>query len=603
MIKLKKTVLVSLVIVCLLSFMFSTKCKISVKANTYTIYVPTDYPTIQEAINNANPGNIIFVKNGTYPENVVVNKSVTLIGEGVDLAVIDGKGAEGTGTVIYINASYVNVHGFAIRNSGTKPYDSGIFVDHSIGCNISSNKISSTNDGISLYYSSNITISSNVISTYSYSGVVLYSSSNNVIASNILPSNQYGVYLYSSDGNMVSDNMVSSNFHGIQLYSSGKNLVSGNNVSACLDVGIFITFFSANNTFYHNNINNTKNVESDSVNLWDYEGEGNYWNDYAGQDLDGDGIGDTPYIVDSYIQDNFPLMGAFSDFKVILEKEAHIVTTISNSTISGFKFQIGKETGNKIISFDTTNVNGLVGFCRIKIPIALMKYPNIILVDSEEVVPTKLNTSNETHACLYFTYSHNCVVTIISSEALGLYYELLNKYLGLNESFSELNAMYQGLLANFTNLQLDLYTLNDTYHALLVNFTTLQLDMDTLNDIYYSLSNNYDILLGNYSEIQKNLEELNTSYQMLSSLNQTYSALVDSYNILLGNYTQLKLNFDELNDSYHEHLVDYSGQMENIRNLVYIFIATTAIFIIATVYLSKRVHAGTVIRTKIIEEG
>jgi parallel beta-helix repeat protein len=540
------------------------ECKFSVRASTRIIHVPTNYPTIQEAINNASSGDTIFVHKGIYRENVVVNKSVALIGEDMDFPVIDGKGAEGAGTVIYINASYVSIHGFTIRNSGTNPYDSGIYVDHSIGSNISDNKILNTNDGISLYYSSNNLISSNVISFNYYSGVVLYSSSDNVIACNILSSNYYGVYLYSSGDDMVSDNTVYSNYYGIHLYSSGKNLISGNNVSASLNVGMYIAFYSANNTFYHNNLNNTKNVQSDVMNVWDYGGEGNYWNDYKGQDLNGDGIGDTPYIMNSYIQDNHPLMGTFSDFKIVLEKETYSVTTISSSTVSDFKFRIGTETGNKIISFNTTSVDGAVGFCRIKIPTELMEYPNIILVGSEEVVPTKLDASNKTYICLYFTYLHNCVVTIISSESLRQYYELLDKYLGLQESFSDLNDTYHRLLKNFTTLQLDLCTLNKTYYALLTNFTTLQFDLYTLNEVYHSLSNNYSILLGNYS--------------------------------------QLRRSFDVLNNSYQEHLLDYSEQIENTRNLVYIFIATTTIFIIATVYLSKRAHASTTIKTKVIEE-
>jgi hypothetical protein len=49
------------------------------------------------------------------------------------------------------------------------------------------------------------------------------------------------------------------------------------------------------------------------VNDWDITvgGKGNYWSDYAGTDDDGDGIGDTPYIIDINNQDNYPLMTEF----------------------------------------------------------------------------------------------------------------------------------------------------------------------------------------------------------------------------------------------------------------------------------------------------
>jgi nitrous oxidase accessory protein NosD len=46
-----------------------------------TITVPDRCCTIQEAINAANPGDTTFARNGTNHENIVVNKTVKLIGE------------------------------------------------------------------------------------------------------------------------------------------------------------------------------------------------------------------------------------------------------------------------------------------------------------------------------------------------------------------------------------------------------------------------------------------------------------------------------------------------------------------------------------------
>src|SRR3990172_9463864 len=81
----------------------------SVNASPKTIVVPDDYPTIESAIINANDGDTIFVKKGTYVENPVVNKSVSLIGEDRDATVIDvtaglrveSNGATITGFTIY----------------------------------------------------------------------------------------------------------------------------------------------------------------------------------------------------------------------------------------------------------------------------------------------------------------------------------------------------------------------------------------------------------------------------------------------------------------------------------------------------------------------
>ena len=60
------------------------------KPEPTTIIVPDDYPTIQAAINAANDGDTVFVRNGTYYENVVVNKPVSLVGEDKQTTNIDG---------------------------------------------------------------------------------------------------------------------------------------------------------------------------------------------------------------------------------------------------------------------------------------------------------------------------------------------------------------------------------------------------------------------------------------------------------------------------------------------------------------------------------
>ena len=77
--------------------------------------VPTpEYPTIQAAIDAANSGDIIQVASGTYYEHVVVNKSLTLIGESRSTTIIDGNG---TGIVVRINAPDVEIKGFTVQNA------------------------------------------------------------------------------------------------------------------------------------------------------------------------------------------------------------------------------------------------------------------------------------------------------------------------------------------------------------------------------------------------------------------------------------------------------------------------------------------------------
>jgi parallel beta-helix repeat protein len=517
-IQLKKAITILFLIVYLLSVLPLINHQISVKASQTTWVVDASLgDTIQEAINNASSGATIFVRSGTYHENVAINKSVSLVGENMDSTIIYGTG---NGSVVSIVADGVNFTGFTVRNSGANAYDSAIRIEHSSGVVITYNKITENTNGIGVFSSSNNVFSGNTIFYNEFYGIEFFSSNNNVISGNVISKNYDGIYLSYSGGNVFSGNTIFYNeFYGIEFFSSRYNVISGNVISKNYN-GIYLTF-SSNNIFYHNSFNNTNQVISDSTNFWNYDGEGNYWSDYnfTGGDLNKDGIGDKPYVINENNQDKCPLMGMFSDFGISFKGEIYHVSVISNSTTSGFGFKIGAETGNKIVSFNVSGKEGTVGFCRVMIPTEFMDYPFIVLVDEEEVIPTVLDISNKTYGCLYLTYIHSSRnITIISSETLHLYSELLNQYV---------------------SLQKDLYDLNVTYYALLNN--------------YYNLLNNYSILLGNYSQLQRSSNALNSSYQ--------------------------------------EHLLEYSENTHNLQNLIYIFAGTTAIFIITTIYLSKRAHA------------
>lgn len=72
------------------------------------IYVPKDFGTIQEAINNATLGDTISVSSGLYYERVIINKTVTLVGENMETTIVDGSFG---GSVFQITADNVNVMG------------------------------------------------------------------------------------------------------------------------------------------------------------------------------------------------------------------------------------------------------------------------------------------------------------------------------------------------------------------------------------------------------------------------------------------------------------------------------------------------------------
>ena len=81
------------------------------------IYVPDDYPTIQEAINNAKQGDTIFVRIGIYNENIIVDKSINLIGENKNKTIIDG---QGKGNTITLTCEKIRINGFTITNGSQK---------------------------------------------------------------------------------------------------------------------------------------------------------------------------------------------------------------------------------------------------------------------------------------------------------------------------------------------------------------------------------------------------------------------------------------------------------------------------------------------------
>ena len=85
-----------------------------VKAEPETIVVPDDYGSIQEAINHAIDGDTVFVKSGTYHENLVVNKSLSLVGENVDTTIVDGNPPEGYRIPVKVQCDNVSVSGFKL---------------------------------------------------------------------------------------------------------------------------------------------------------------------------------------------------------------------------------------------------------------------------------------------------------------------------------------------------------------------------------------------------------------------------------------------------------------------------------------------------------
>ncbi|MCK4735235.1 MAG: right-handed parallel beta-helix repeat-containing protein, partial [Methanophagales archaeon] len=165
---------------------------VGISSAAATIYVPDDYSLIQDAVNAATEGDTIVVRSNTYFENVVVNKPLSLVGEG--MPTID---AQRIGSAIEITADDCEVKGFRCVNA-KHPGNAGITVmsENNI---IENNTCEENNYGISFSRSSNNTISNNICIENCNDGISLWDSLNNTISDNICIENcNGGIYLWRS---------------------------------------------------------------------------------------------------------------------------------------------------------------------------------------------------------------------------------------------------------------------------------------------------------------------------------------------------------------------------------------------------------------------
>jgi parallel beta-helix repeat protein len=316
-----------------------------VKAEPERRSVPDEYPTIQKAIDAANPGDTVYIRIGTYVENLHVNKRLTLVGERKESTVIDGSGKNQT--IIDVTANNVAITGLTVQNCQRKAGTSyaGIKVSGR-ACNITSNFVTNTKIGI-LVTSQESRISKNVLKSNGH-GIALQLAAKVTVEGNTVSGNTEGISLSASSNNIVVDNRAVNgsfgghgvtlssrslnntllanellrNYHGLWLSDSSSNLIVNNTISDNELLGIELAD-SSDNTFCHNNIiGNPTPVRVDtgssgSTCTWDYgyPSGGNYWHDYVDFDEQGgpsqdqigsDGIWDHPYTIDVNNQDTYP---------------------------------------------------------------------------------------------------------------------------------------------------------------------------------------------------------------------------------------------------------------------------------------------------------
>jgi parallel beta-helix repeat protein len=249
-----------------------TSCLYQIKpVFSSTILVPTQYPTIQAALDHAAIGDTVQVAPGIYYEHVHVNKSVTIVGENLQTTIVDGTA---NGTIFDLDGSNIHISGFTIRNAGntgnaitssketltsdnhwisnniitTSQY--GVYLSYSTGNRIFSNTfINNVFASISVNSCGSTNITANTIVGAPY-GIKTTSSTNNIIVSNTISQSSYSIYLASaSTGNTVRNNVLSGKTACV--YSSSDSTTVDHNALIDGATGVYLYNCKSGSVYYN----------------------------------------------------------------------------------------------------------------------------------------------------------------------------------------------------------------------------------------------------------------------------------------------------------------------------------------------------------------
>lgn len=161
-----------------------------------------DHVGIQAAIDAASPGDVVSVQNGTYRENLVVDKPIVLrnSGDGTDRPIVD---AGGRGSAVTLVADGVTLQGFVLENGG-------------FGW-----------AGIEVRSKENA-IRGNLITDNRWYGIFLEGAEGCVIEENVVWMNKYGIWINAgSRENLLRKNVLQDN-ENYNAFDLGTNLWEGN---------------------------------------------------------------------------------------------------------------------------------------------------------------------------------------------------------------------------------------------------------------------------------------------------------------------------------------------------------------------------------------
>ncbi len=317
------------------------------------------FPTIQQAIDDAETvnGDTLLVVTGTYLENVLVNKDLTIQPVGT----VTVQAADPTQSVFTINntGNGSTIQGFIITGA-TNAF--GVYLNTTNNCLLTGNTINSNFIGLYLQNGSTNTISGNTIQGNGWLGIGVDNSTGNIInGGNEISGNVEGIYLVNNaNGNTINGNNIHNNYNAgiIILNGSTGNSISENTaISYNGLIGVLIRE-SGTNTVSGNTIqgNGWAGVALDNA-------DGNTIN--GGNVISGnqEGINLTNSSTGNNISGNTITGNSNIGLSIISGSDGNYIT--SNISISGNGI-IGvylRDSGTNTISGNNIQINTWVGIC------------------------------------------------------------------------------------------------------------------------------------------------------------------------------------------------------------------------------------------------
>ena len=205
----------------------------SAEARTWTVGgIGADFPLIAPAIAAASAGDAIRVRGGVYREDLVLEKTLTLTGEGQPTLF-----GTGVGSVVTITAPGCELSGFTIEGSGmgeTNEMDAAVQV-RSNGNRIVDNRMRRVFYGVVVADAMRNEIAGNEIQGLRHlpfgrrgDGIYLYRAPENFVARNHVSGERDAIYFQYAPRGRVVDNVVSDSRYGFHDMFSDDAVIARN---------------------------------------------------------------------------------------------------------------------------------------------------------------------------------------------------------------------------------------------------------------------------------------------------------------------------------------------------------------------------------------